>query len=643
MRSVKLKSRFFYSFALSFSLFVNFSFASIPEVESAPKVTLKVHAVGQGNCVTLEVRKPNAKKSEFMIVDIGSTSSEKEAKYTEYQIESSSAPQEDEPQTNQASGPATPVTKKNKPSIPESTLKDSDWHEVLDDADIITSLTKSYREQFIRDMRQTLKKTRNTISVKTVVITHPDQDHYGWLMKLFSHPNDIIEFLIFGGLPSHYYPSDQQGFKDWLRLRLKNKTRIFFPAIQYKALNPEKDDPFQEILNLEKERKFAPHTFSHIQGGDFKKLDLAEAFDFDDKIIISLLSVNPLHIPGPKKVARLADDDADDNKDSLVLKIEHGLSSVMLMGDATQATTNRIKQNYEDDEDSLKFLKSTVLLASHHGSAEHGCNTEEWLKLVDPKCVVISHGHQYGHPQAQAYNNFKQLNLIQVSEHQILVGKGIDKTEDYYEGSLHTTFRAIYSTLNSGTLTFELLPTILKFSSDLSETFQISLEEQKIVEEMIDDIEEDVKITENQEKILLSTRKFQERKTLHHFSVRRMILPSLLEIEEDRSVKEKKTSTISSRMKEKRAEKKPLTLPIPTSGKAKESTAKSASTKNKRSKKALEDMADPDQKKPTIVPSQKKEEQEEKLSKVSTSKTESQGRSAITKEKKLEKTEKKKK
>lgn len=540
-----MKSNFFYSFTLLFSLFINPSFASISETETDPKVTVRVHAVGQGNCVTLEVRKPKAKKSEFMIVDIGSKSFKKEAQYTNAQAESSSAPHEEEIQTNQSIEPTTPLSKTTKLPIPESTLKESDWDEVLE----TISLDKPYQDQFIQGMRQMLKKTRETISVKTVVITHPDEDHYNWLMKLFSDPNDEIGFLIFGGLPSHYYQNDQQNFKDWLQLRLKNKTKIFFPAIQHEAIDFNESDPFQYVIDLEKKRKFAPHTFSHIPDHTFKKLDLAEAFDFDKNVIISLLSVNPLHIPGAKKVARLADDSTDDNKDSLVLKIEHGLSSVMLMGDATQATTNRIIQNYEDDAENLNFLKSTVLLASHHGSAEHGCNMEEWLRLVDPKCVAISHGHQHGHPQAKAYDNFKQLNLVSTPEHQVLVGKGINKAEDYYKGCLHTTFRAIYSTLNSGTLTFELQKKTLTVSSDISSPLEISLEDLQLIEKEIEIEEVDVDIIEGLDKILLSVHKPQREKEEPFSPMRKIDLPLLSE-------EETGISTIVSRMKEMKRAKR---------------------------------------------------------------------------------------
>ncbi|AIL12424.1 hypothetical protein IM40_01040 [Candidatus Paracaedimonas acanthamoebae] len=457
--------RLFYSFIVSFSFLFTLNFSCASENEQDPKVTLRVHAVGQGNCVSLEVRRPNIENSEFMLVDIGSTSFVGEAAYRRFQANAAAKIQA---ATDFPMGLLTPPKATTRVEIPFSTAKSPDWSEAQEDTEVLAELKGTAVESFVEEMRKIMKPNKGIqqtkkvqkeeikpISVKTVVITHPDKDHYGWLMNLFHHKEDTIEFLIFGGLPSHYYsqPREQEEFNKWLNNRLKTHSKIFFPAIQYEPLALQTlENLLQEILIKEREGKFAPHTFSGALS--FTNLALAKAFDFDERVIISLLTLNPLHIGDLGNVVRLADDDADDNKDSLVLRVQYGASSVMLTGDATQATTRRIKQNYKDD---INFLKSTVLLASHHGSAEHGCNSEEWVKLVEPQYVLISHGHKYGHPQAQAYENFKKSpHLKTVKFHHVLVGKGLSKDDIHYEGSLHTTSRAIYSTLNSGALTLEL-------------------------------------------------------------------------------------------------------------------------------------------------------------------------------------------
>jgi len=518
LRRLELRFRLFYFLAVSFRFLITFNFVSASDSELDPKVTLRVHAVGQGNCVSLEIRNKNATSSEFMLVDIGSTSFANEAAYRQFQTQSLSPPQESvapekQPKTPPSTPPSTPPPKKAPLPAPESVKKSSNWDETQEDKKVIAELKKTYLDEFIAKMRQMLKKEPQNkiededserippIHVKTVVITHPDADHCNKLMKLFFTEDDKIEFLIFGGLPSQYFSNqnDQQVFKTWLSLRLKTKTQIFFPAIQHEALTPkDPSDPLKEFFEKEKKEEFAPHTFSGAPS--FKKLSLAKAFDFHKKITISLLSLNPLHNGAVGDVVRLADDEADANKESIVLKVEHGQSSVLLTGDATQATIRRIKHNYKNSD----FLQSTALLASHHGSAEHGCNSEEWITLVAPEYVLISHGYnkKYGHPHAQSYENFKKSpRLVQVPAHHVLVGRGTKQTEDDYEGSLHTTCRAIYSTLNSGTLTLELLPTKLILTPEIVQSLKIEKETKK-----------NVKIEEKTGEILLSVQKKQARR-----------------------------------------------------------------------------------------------------------------------------------
>jgi len=595
-----LKFRFFYSFIISFSFLITFSFAtpSIHEDESSPQVTLRVHAVGEGNCVTLEVKNPLTGLSEFMLVDIGSKAFANEAAYTQYQIESI-LQKESNSNSNQASSSLhTPLKKKGELIPPESTVKSPDWEDAMEDKDTIIHLRQTYLDKFIEDMRGMLKKPTepqqekksrskkstlrknqqqeqtkiSPIAVKTVVITHPDQDHYGWLMELFSQTTDKIDFLIFGGLPSHYYPSDRDTFKDWLRICLNNQTQIFFPAIQYDALDPKNLDPLQMLIKMEKNDEFAPHIFS----GDpnFSKLPFAKAFDFHPQVTISLLAVNPIHSGELNNVLRHGDDETDDNKDSLVIKVQHGDSSVMLPGDATQATVRCIKLNYKNN---LGFLRSTVLLASHHGAIEHGCNSPELIKLVDPEYVIISHGHQHNHPTPKAYENFKlPSRLKQVPAHHVLVGKDAKKEE-----SLHTTTKAIYSTLNSGTITIDLLPGGLDIRTKIRSTLDTT-----------EEIEEIVKVEEDDEQIHLSVQKPLTKKRHPSSPVPMPTLEEESPESSSSSSPEKKAPRRSTRTAEKREKKTSAiqtTLPpiekestvssVPISGKsAKKNTAKATSS-----------------------------------------------------------------
>ncbi len=81
------------------------------------------------------------------------------------------------------------------------------------------------------------------------------------------------------------------------------------------------------------------------------------------------------------------------NDKSIVLKVEYKGTPIILPADATGRITEKLLRNAET-------LKAPLLLASHHGSATEGSNSEEWLKAISPSCFVISaNKHEgYHHP-----------------------------------------------------------------------------------------------------------------------------------------------------------------------------------------------------------------------------------------------------
>ena len=420
------------------SLCVSQGLLSTEKAESSAIIT--VHNVGQGNCIDIALSATGEEKdTEYMLIDIGSSAYQKEWHYTEQQAGSKKVKLKVESKVSVSVKQEKPKEKKkSRPSI----VTPSDYLET------VKNFTKSNSEGFIAAMRGkfSAKETenKNIVKVKTVIITHPDKDHYGWLMDLFVDSSDHIEYLILAGLPENYDQSEKLNFKDWIQQRLKNGTKVFFPAIQTTPISQAQLDG--NLLKTQHET-FENHWYPEL--GAFSK-DFEEAFNFGGSIKVYLLSINPTHFQGQNGTLRMSSPE-DDNSDSLVLKIENGKSSAILTGDATYLTTTRILDVYGKD---LPFLQTNILLASHHGSATHGSNNEEWIKATQPQYVLISNGYFQGHPQSDAYEMFKKSDRLKfVSDHHVLVGK----TDDFKEGSLHTTKRAIFSTLNSGTLTCNLM------------------------------------------------------------------------------------------------------------------------------------------------------------------------------------------
>lgn len=471
----------------------------IPKGESDHQetpVTLKVHRVGRGNAVTMRVR--NGSKDEYMLVDVGSSGYVGE---TLYSNEISEIAQ------SLTSPPITPLpTSPLRQTTPSSILRSPNYEKAVaaakkkgkkppkDPGEIITNLRKTFLEEEAPEKSQIMK---TPIHVKTVVITHPDADHYRWLTKLFSRPEDKIDHLIFGGQPNHYYSGVSESgrepelsfdkFKLWISARLASNRnmKVYFPAVSFEPLS--NIESIKRAMGVEGgTKRKEPSTFGPPIHDTPEEIEsFKEAFDFGTSVRIHALTVNPMHhlnepVPhksvskkGKSRKEKKGDqeqeahgegeekrehnyysqsDPDNDNNDSLVLKISNGKSSAILTGDATSATTSRILANYSSRK---RFLNTNILLASHHGSSTHGSNHESWIKATNPEYVIISNGHD-GHPQPKAYQNFKQsTRLRQVKTHNVLVG-GKTPQQGPERGRLHTTVRGIFSTLNSGSITVQL-------------------------------------------------------------------------------------------------------------------------------------------------------------------------------------------
>lgn len=404
----------------------------------AGKLDLEFYNVGQGNCILAKVTQ-HKQKPEYMLVDIGTSSFRKEFAYNKLvgPINETLSPSQSLVSFD------TPLSTKKKVN-PHQDLQEEAWGNS-------PSITKERREDensFIHEIKnkitiyKELKNTNKPIAfafLKTLVITHPDTDHYGLLTKLFSEKDDHIEHIIFGGLPEDYDKSGKLGFNQWIKKRLSNGSKIYFPSIQYAPIKALKD------ILPNPNRTYAAHSYTLP---DQQNQGFEDAFKFGVGIKVSLLSINPTHIMGNGDIILRLSDSEDSNVDSIVLKIENGAASTILTGDAIGVTTQRIINNYFDYPD---FLKTNVLLASHHGSATHESNNLPWIQATQPEFVIVSNGLLHGHPHEDAYNNFKKSPRLQkVTNHKVLVSESKNKAW------MHETQNAIFSTLTSGTITAQL-------------------------------------------------------------------------------------------------------------------------------------------------------------------------------------------
>ncbi|SIN69971.1 Metal-dependent hydrolase, beta-lactamase superfamily II [Singulisphaera sp. GP187] len=89
-------------------------------------------------------------------------------------------------------------------------------------------------------------------------------------------------------------------------------------------------------------------------------------------------------------------DSSEENNNSVGLRVEHGASSMLLIGDSQEA-----ERNFWAGTCPTLARNCDVLKLAHHGS-RNGTDGF-WLELVNPKLAVIScgAGNSYGHPSPQ--------------------------------------------------------------------------------------------------------------------------------------------------------------------------------------------------------------------------------------------------
>lgn len=95
-------------------------------------------------------------------------------------------------------------------------------------------------------------------------------------------------------------------------------------------------------------------------------------------------------------------DYADDNDNSVGIRLVYGENSFLICGDADSGMEQMMMGSGLE-------LDSDVYLASHHGSA--GSSSLEFLQAVSPAAVVISAGagNSYGHPTGRVLEDVKSI------------------------------------------------------------------------------------------------------------------------------------------------------------------------------------------------------------------------------------------
>jgi competence protein ComEC len=121
-------------------------------------------------------------------------------------------------------------------------------------------------------------------------------------------------------------------------------------------------------------------------------------------IPVQIPGADTLEIDGVRFIILPPDpvDDANENDNSALVRLEFGEFSMLFTGDAEDAERDWLVVNH------ASLLDADVLKASHHGSRNGTSDT--WLAAVSPERVVISAGLHRGfrHPHGEAVVAYEQ-------------------------------------------------------------------------------------------------------------------------------------------------------------------------------------------------------------------------------------------
>ena len=185
-----------------------------------------------------------------------------------------------------------------------------------------------------------------------LVVTHPDLDHYGGCEEVIKRFD--IKHILYNGL--------------------QKKGSKMFESFWFST--HELDGAYRELTE--------PETL-HIASTTVEFLYPDHSIAHDAKI------------PGLQK-------DTGSNDTSIVTKLTHGTTSVLLMGDAEEPLEKYLIQTYGNE------LDVDILKLGHHGS--DSSSSQEFLEEVSPHDAIASCGvhNKYGHPSLRVLKRLERVS-----------------------------------------------------------------------------------------------------------------------------------------------------------------------------------------------------------------------------------------
>jgi competence protein ComEC len=242
-------------------------------------------------------------------------------------------------------------------------------------------------------------------SIDMLVITHPDDDHYSAITRVFgdrSQPQISVRHVTYVGTPGEHAVNGH-GLPAWLSS---------FKPTEATAID---DDSWNR------------GTPTPLPG-----------FEHDG---VAVLAANVPDLPPV--------DSNKDNARSIVLMLSLGTGRAMLAGDATDDTDTFIKKRFQGN---LQALDVDFWKAAHHGATDTATPGQGWASVIRPEIIAFTCGsNTYGHPSVTLAENY--VNFVSTAPlHPLVLWQGRAKILTPTE-TLKYQNKAFYSTESYGDIT----------------------------------------------------------------------------------------------------------------------------------------------------------------------------------------------
>lgn len=283
---------------------------------------------------------------------------------------------------------------------------DDRWH--LIDAGVAnrTQMTKKgaanfLRWKFLEDLRA------GQVTLENVIVTHPDFDHYGGLLDVFS--GTLYDGRTFGIDVAHFYHCGMGRFADAPRLgRRERGTAAAFPEGYHRI--QRRGSFITELLSdrdsfQNPTRAFAP-SFQELAAlvatvpDHVSRLSREDRFvpgygPGDGPVVMHVLGPVVEHFGSGKRGLRYLEssDSKTRNGHSVVLRLDYGDARILLTGDLNEKS-QRLLMSYVPAE----AFAADVAKGCHHGSEDIDL---DFIRAIRARVTVISSGdnEDYAHPR----------------------------------------------------------------------------------------------------------------------------------------------------------------------------------------------------------------------------------------------------